>query len=70
MENLQIFVIGAVATIVGFPGSFEAFNDVGFGDIKNDDGLNIMTGAGGYGHDLFFFAVPATDGGKDKRVFE
>ena len=36
---------------------------IGFGDIKDNGGLDFVTGAGGYGHYLIFLAAPAANGG-------
>lgn len=64
LENLKILVILAVAAIIENFGFMEAFFNIGFGNIENDGGFDFMTGAGGDGHDLIFFAGPAANRGE------
>ena len=38
------------------------------GDVEEDDGLDLMTGFSGDGHDFVFFARPTADGREDEWV--
>lgn len=69
LENLEVFVVKAVAAVVENFGLVEAAGDVGFGDVEDDGGFDFVAGAGGDGNDLVFLAVPAADGGEDEGVF-
>ncbi len=62
MEGLKVFVIGAIATVVEDFGGVEAFLNIGFANIKDDDGFDFVTGARGDRHNLVFFTLPAADG--------
>ncbi len=63
LENFKIFIVSAIAAIADFLGFAKTVFNIGFGDIKDDGGFNVVTSAGGDRYDLIFFAVPTTDGG-------
>ncbi len=44
----------------------EAALDIGFGNIENDGGFDSVAGSSGDGHNLSFFALPATNRGEDE----
>ena len=60
-KDVDIDIVFAFATVVELFCGFETLFDVGFGDVQNNNGFNFVSSAGGDGHDLVFFAFPATD---------
>lgn len=65
LEDDEILVVVAVATVVEDFGGLKAFLDICFGDIEDDYGFNFVIGFGGSGHDFVLFAGPATDRGQN-----
>lgn len=70
MENVEIFVVLAFASILQDFGFFEAVLDICFANIQDDGGFDFVSSAGSYGHYLVFFTLPATDGRKDERIMK
>ncbi len=64
-ENLETFVVFALATVVQSLGGVKTVFNIGFGDVKQNSGFDFVTGAGGNRHDLIFFAGPTTDARED-----
>lgn len=69
VESGEILVVLARAAIVDGFGGFEATFDIGFGDVEDNGGFNVVVGLSGSGDNRIFFAVPATDRRKDEGVF-
>ena len=55
-EDIEIFIVEAVATIIQSFGGFKTPFDIGFGDIEENDGFDFVATAGGDRHNLIFFA--------------
>ena len=69
-ESREILVVLTRAAVIEGLGGLKAFFGFSFADIEDNSGFDWMTGTGGDGHDLVFFAVPATDGGENEGIAE
>ena len=65
-KDLHVAIVGAGATVAENLGGFEARFDIGFGNVQNDDSLDVVAGGGSGKQNLVFFARPTSDRREDK----
>ena len=63
-KNFRIAVVGAAAAVLQDLDLFPAGEDIGFGNVEQEDGFDFVTGGLGRGYDGLLFAAPAADGAK------